>query len=132
LNRRPAPFALILTALIAVPACGGDTTVSASQMPHALKSAIPQLERAGYEVRPELIGPDDVPVLVVNPDADGAARINVSGNSNRLPLSIDGVPADTTDGGTASLHESLCGRFSAAAPDAKDAEAALRASGLCS
>jgi hypothetical protein len=127
-------IALIVTALTAVAGCGGEKIVNASEMSPALQSAISRLEHAGYEVRPELVGLYDVPVLVVNPDADGAAWIfdRSDGNWGRIPLSIDGVPANKSESGTASLSEHLCGRFIAGAPDVNDARAALRDSGLCS
>jgi hypothetical protein len=89
--------------------------------------------KAGYEVRPQIVGPDRIPVLVVNPDADGAALIAAAGgptSSPNIPLAIDGVPADTS-GNVASAAQSFCGRFSAQAPNQQDANEALHASGLC-
>lgn len=115
--------------------CGGGTqTVSTSELPVALRSAIPQLKKAGYEVRPQAVGPDRIPVLVVNPDADGAAFLAAAGgltSSPNIPLAIDGVPAETNDKGVSSAAQSFCGRFSAQAPNQQDANQALHASGLC-
>jgi len=120
--------------LLAICGCsGGIQTMATSELPAALRSAIPPLRQAGYEVRPQVVGPDRIPVLVVNPDADGAAFIASYGgptSSPNIPLTIDGVPADTT-GNAASAAQSFCGRFSAQAPTQQDARRALDASRLC-
>jgi len=111
-----------------VTGCGSDQVVGASEMPAALRAAIPRFEQAGYEVQPELVGPDDVPVLVLNPDTSSAARVSIRSGPSLLPLSIDGVPADETG----VLHSTGCRNFSFEAPDDDAAHAALRDSGLCS
>ena len=122
-------------ALLAICGCGGGTqTVSTSELPVALRSAVPRLREAGYEVRPQVVGPDRIPVVVVNPDGDGAAFVAAYGgpmSSPNLPPAIDGVPAHTNDKGVSSAAQSFCGRFSAQAPDQPDADKALHASGLC-
>src|SRR5947208_16351372 len=102
--------------LLAVGGCGGGAqTVASGELPDSLRSAIPQLKKAGYEVRPQVVGPDRIPVLVVNPDGDGAAFVATYGgptSSPKLPLAIDGVPAETNDKGVSSAAQSFCGRFS--------------------
>jgi hypothetical protein len=108
--------------------------VSSRELPVSLRSAIPQLKKAGYQVRPQVVGPDRIPVVVVNPDADGAAFVAAAGgfsSSATIPLEIDGVPVETNDKGVSSAAQSFCGRFSAQAPNQQDADHALHASGLC-